>query len=209
VDALEAARKQRGDNGQPHGLAHAQLIHPDDQRRIGALGLFVAFTHSWSSPDPQYLMTVVPFVDVLERGRADLYDPGNYYMQNAYPVRSVERLGAIVTGGSDAPVERRDPAPFLHIEQAITRDIEGRPEIPALNAAERLDIHSALAAYTINGARAMSQADSLGSLEVGKLADLIAVDRNVIELAESGRAHEISETGVLMTFFDGRLIFEQ
>jgi hypothetical protein len=130
-------------------------------------------------------------------------------MKNTYPVRTVQKFGALIVSGSDAPVERRDPAPFLHIEQAITRDIEGQPEIPVLNAGERLDIHSSLASYTINGARAMSQADTLGSLEVGKLADLIVVDRDVVALAESGRAHEISETRVLLTLFDGKVVFEE
>jgi hypothetical protein len=209
VDSLEAARQTHGDNGQPHGLAHAQLIHPDDQKRIGELGLFVAFTHSWSTPEPEYMMTVVPFFDELSGGIRDLHDPDNYSIKNAYPVHTVQEFGALIVSGSDAPVERRDPAPFLHIEQAITRDVEGQPEIPVLNAGERLDIHSSLASYTINGARAMSQADTLGSLEVGKLADLIVVDRDVVALAESGRAHEISETRVLLTLFDGKVVFEE
>ena len=130
VDSLEAARQTHGDNGQPHGLAHAQLIHPDDQKRIGDLGLFVAFTHSWSTPEPEYMMTVVPFIDELSGGIRDLHDPDNYSMKNTYPVRTVQKLGGLIVSGSDAPVERRDPAPFLHIEQAITRDIEGQPEIP-------------------------------------------------------------------------------
>ena len=55
----------------------------------------------------------------------------------------------------------------------------------------------------------MSQAEMLGSLEVGKLADLIVVDRDVVALAESGRAHEISETRVLLTLFDGKVVFEE
>jgi predicted amidohydrolase YtcJ len=209
VNALEAAERTHGNNGQPHGIAHAQLIHPRDQKRIGELGLFVAFTHSWSTPEPEYMMTVVPFIDELSGGIADLHDPDNYYIKNAYPVRTVQQFGALIIGGSDAPVERRDPAPFLHIEQAITRDIEEQPDIPVLNAGERLDIHASLASYTINGARAMSQADTLGSLEVGKLADLIVVDQDVVALAESGRAHEISETRVLLTLFDGKIVFDQ
>jgi hypothetical protein len=155
------------------------------------------------------MMSVVPFFDELSGGISDLHDPDNYSIKNAYPVHTVEEFGGLITSGSDAPVERRDPAPFLHIEQAITRDVEGQPEIPVLNAGERLDIHSSLAAYTINGARAMSQADTLGSLEVGKLADLIVVDRDVVALAENGRAHEISETRVLLTLFDGKVIFEE
>ena len=83
------------------------------------------------------------------------------------------------------------------------------PEIPILNAEERLEIHSILAAYTINGARVMSQQDSLGSIEVGKLADLIIIDQDVVALAENDRAHDISDTQVLLTLFDGRIVFEQ
>ena len=56
---------------------------------------------------------------------------------------------------------------------------------------------------------AMSQAEILGSLEVGKLADLIVVDRDVVALAESGRAHEISETRVLLPLFDGKVVFAE
>ena len=62
---------------------------------------------------------------------------------------------------------------------------------------------------TGNISHAMSQAEMLGSLEVGKLADLIVVDRDVVALAESGRAHEISETRVLLTLFDGKVVFEE
>jgi predicted amidohydrolase YtcJ len=153
------------------------------------------------------MMTVIPFIDELSGGIRDLHDPDNYCMKNTYPVRTVQKFGGLIVSGSDAPVERRDPAPFLHIEQAITRDVEGQPEIPVLNAGERLDIHASLASYTINGARAMSQAEMLGSLEVGKLADLIVVDRDVVALAESDRAHEISETQVLLTLFDGKVVF--
>jgi hypothetical protein len=171
------------------------------------MGLFVAFTHSWSNPEPEYLMTVVPFIDEIE-SRADLYDPNHYHSKNVYPVRSIQDLGGLVVGGSDAPVESRDPMPFTNIEQAITRDMGDRPDIPPLNAGERLDIHSILAAYTINGARVMSHAEKVGSLEVGKLADLIVIDQDVVGLAESGRAHEISETQVLLTLFDGRVVFE-
>ena len=170
---------------------------------------FIAFTHAWSNAEPEYMMTVAPFIEELKGGAADMYNIDNYYMKNVYPVRSVQEFGGLVTGGSDAPVDQRDPAPFLHIEQAITRDMEDQPDVPALNADERIDIHSALAAYTINSARAMSQAEKLGSLEVGKLADLVVVDQDVVALAESGRAHEISETQVLLTLFEGKVVFEQ
>ena len=61
----------------------------------------------------------------------------------------------------------------------------------------------------INGARLMGHDNKLGSIEVGKTADLIVLDQNVVELAEQGQADRIGETLVDMTIFDGNLVFER
>jgi len=78
-----------------------------------------------------------------------------------------------------------------------------------LNAAQRLDIHSAIAAFTINGAKLFGHDDRLGSLEVGKTADLIVLDQNIVELAESGRPERIGDTQVTQTIFDGRVVYDR
>jgi predicted amidohydrolase YtcJ len=209
VDAFAGAREANGTGGGPHGIAHAQLVHPDDQRRIGALGLFVAFTHAWSQPDPIYDLSVVPFIDGLEKGASDLYDTRHYYLRNVYPAASIQRLGGIVTAGSDAPVDDRNPRPFFNMEQAVTRENDAIRDGIVLNADERLDIHDTIAAYTINGARSLGQADRQGSIEVGKRADLIVIDQDLVALVESGQAERISDTRVLTTMFDGRIVMER
>jgi predicted amidohydrolase YtcJ len=183
--------------------------HPDDQRRIGELGLYVAFTHAWSEPDPVYDLSVVPFIDELQTGAPDLYDLEHYYPKNVYPAASIQRLGGIVTAGSDAPVDDRDPRPFFNLEQAVTRENDSMGDGVVLNAAERLSIHDAIAAYTINGARSLGDEDRLGSVEVGKLADLIVIDQDLVALAERGQAERISDTRVLTTMFDGRIVMER
>ena len=66
-----------------------------------------------------------------------------------------------------------------------------------------------IAAYTINGARAMRQESLVGSIEVGKRADLAVLDRNIASLYESGRSVEIAETQVDMTVFDGEVIYQR
>jgi hypothetical protein len=86
---------------------------------------------------------------------------------------------------------------------ALKREFEGN----ALNPAESLDIHEAIAAFTINGAHLMGHADILGSLEVGKEADLIVIDRNLVDLAANDDAEAIEETRVLMTMFRGRVVY--
>lgn len=73
---------------------------------------------------------------------------------------------------------------------------------------QRIGIRDAIAAYTINGAKLFGHRERLGSIEVGKKADLIAIDRNLIELADTGRANEIGKTRVVLTIFDGEVVYE-
>jgi predicted amidohydrolase YtcJ len=203
IDAFEASRAENGEPLHAQSIAHAQLIHPDDQQRIADLGIYMAFTYAWIGPDIEYDMSVTPFIDEVE-DIDDLYNRDHYVIQNTYPAGSILERGGMLAAGSDAPVDTRDPRPFVNIQQAVTRDTE----IGAFNADQSIDIHDAIAAYTINGARLFGHDERLGSIEVGKKADLIAIDRNLIELAEADRANEIGETRVTLTIFDGRVIHD-
>ena len=179
-------------------------MHPDDVLRIGELGVYVAATHAWADPDLEYDMSVIPFVDEI-RDPTDLYNLDGYYMKNTYPFRSIMKAGGILTWGSDAPVESRDPRPFENLQIAVTRAAQGR----VLNENETISIHDALAAFTINGARMMKQEDRVGSIEKGKIADLIVLDQNVVQLAEQGDAESIMHTRVDLTMFDGNIIYQR
>ncbi len=203
VDAFEASRAANPERLHPQSIAHAQLVHPDDQQRIADLGIYVAFTYAWIAPEIEYDLSVTPFIDEVA-GVGDLYNPDHYTMQNTYPAGSILKRGGMLVAGSDAPVDTRDPRPFVNIQQAVTRDTG----IATLNAEQRIGIDDAIAAYTIHGAKLFGHDARLGSIEVGKKADLIAIDRNLIELADSGRAHEIGATRVELTIFDGKLIYE-
>ena len=203
VDAFEKSRRVNGETGLPHAIAHAQLIHPDDQRRIGELGLYVAFTYAWISPLFPYDMSVTPFIVELE-DETHLYDKENYYYGNVYPVRGVKDAGAVLVAGSDAPVDTREPRPFFNIQQAVTRANESGV---VMNAEQRIDIREAIAAYTRNGARQLRQDDKLGSIEAGKIADLIVIDHDLLALHAEGRGNEIGDTKVLMTVFDGKIVY--
>ena len=206
IDAIENTRKINGNSGLPHAIAHAQIVHPDDQKRIGELGIYVAFTHAWSNPDTGYQKMVEPFINRLS-SEEDLFSTNNYYTANVFPTRSIESYGGVITAGSDAPIDTSDPRPFINIEQAVTRSNDY--EESALNKSESLDIHSAIKSYTINGAKAMSQDNELGSLEVGKKADFIIINQNIVKLYEMNRAKDISKTKVLSTWFDGKEIFNK
>jgi predicted amidohydrolase YtcJ len=203
ADAFEENKVAADAAGLTQSIAHAQLVSPDDQVRLGRLGVYMAMTFAWARPEPSYDVSVIPFIEKVS-GMDDLYDPRSYYMQNVYPAASLQHLGAVIVAGSDAPVDTREPRPFYNLQQAVTRSMDGQ----IYNAAQRLDIGDAIAAYTINGAKMLGQAGQVGSLEVGKLADLIVLNQNLVELAEQDQADHIAETRVLMTVFDGKVVFE-
>lgn len=201
IDAFAALPK----SDRPHNIGHAQLVEPSDIQRAGELGLFVTMTYAWVKPEVAYDVTVTPFIDQVN-GIDDLYNPEHYTMQYSYPAKSMQAAGSVLAAGSDAPVDTREPRPFVNIEQAVTRQGEGDV---VWNAAERLTIEEILDAYTIHGAQALRQDDLVGSLEVGKKADFAVLSQNIIDLAHNGNADMIDETQVLTTVFNGKVVFER
>jgi predicted amidohydrolase YtcJ len=205
VDAIEAARAADGVSSTRDGLAHVQLAQPDDVRRIGRDRLYVAFTYGWANAGQDYDLTVIPFIQkVAGNSYGALHAAGSYYEANAYPFRSVRDAGAILTAGSDAPVETRDPRPFANMAMALARRNPG--EMP-LNAAQSITIEDVLQAYTINGARFLGRERDAGSLEVGKSADFVLLDRDLLALAKAEHYQEIAATRVLGTWFEGRRVY--
>jgi predicted amidohydrolase YtcJ len=188
-------------------LAHIQLSTPEDVARVGRDHLYVAWTFAWMNVATGYDMTVIPFIEKIH-GNSDqeLHAPGSFYEANAYPVRAVQDAGGITAAGSDAPVETRDPRPFVNLAHAITRR---NPGGKALNAAEDLKVDEAIDAYTINGARMLGIDKDAGSLEVGKSADFIVLDRDIVQLAADGRADDIAKTRVMQTWFRGKQVYAQ
>ncbi len=205
VDALEQVAPGDGSNPARHAMAHLQLVHPDDQKRIGKLGLYLAWTYAWMLTNPPYDLTVMPFLSDVT-GAGGVYDAESYHMKNSYPVHTMLEAGAMTAAGSDAPVDDRSPRPFINMATGVTRQ---GPDGKALNAAEAIDIHQMIAAYTINGAHALKQEGFTGSIEVGKKADLVVLDRNIIELYEAGNGLGIADTQVDATFFEGELIYQR
>jgi len=205
LDALEAARAADGISSERDGLAHIQLAQPSDVARIGKDHLYAAFTYSWANADPEYDMTVVPFVDEVQgNSYAALHAPGTYYESNVYPFKAVKEAGGTLVAGSDAPVNTRDPQPFVNMAIGATRRLPGQQ---AQNPAQAVGIRDLVDAYTINGARFLRRDPVAGSLEVGKSADFIVLDQDILALADSGHADDIMRTQVLETWFQGKEVY--
>ena len=205
VEAIEAARAADGVSTTHDSLAHLQFARPEDVARIGRDHLYVAYTFSWASADLDYDMSVIPFVQHVQgNSYASRHVPGSYFEENFYPFRTSRDAGAIPVGGSDAPVGSRDPQPFVNIAAAVARHVPGQQ---VANARQALTIREALDAYTIEGARFLGRDGEFGSLQAGKSADFIIVDRDPLALAAQHKPDEIAATRVLETWFRGERVY--
>ena len=189
LDALEAARAANGARDARPLVAHIQLFAPSDIPRFRRLGAIADFQPLWAYADSYIRDLTEPFL-------------GPARSRWLYPIGSMARTGAALAAGSDWSVSSMNP--LEAIEVAITRcDPEAttceQPWIPE----ERVELATMLAAYTIGGAYAAFEERDAGSLEPGKLADLVVLDRNLFEIPSS----EISEAKVLLTLFEGREVF--
>ena len=206
VDAIEQARAADGNDKTPDAIAHLQVVSPEDVQRIGKDHIYTVYTYSWATADPEYDITVVPFFTRMSGNSfAAFHDPNSYYERGFYPAKSTRDAGGILAAGSDAPVNTRDPQPFVNMQIGVTRAM---PPYPPANPWERLTIRDMIDAYTINGARAMGRDSEFGSLEVGKSADFILVDQDILAVADAGKPELIGNTKVLETWFRGAKVYD-
>lgn len=209
VNYKEAARASNGESHIPHTLAHLQVVHPDDQKRLGELGLYLTFTYAWTTPQLAYDMLVSPFIQPTRVGQSlseAIYDPMGYLHDALYPVEHSRQAGAVLVAGSDAPVDSRDPRPFENMAAGIMKAAGSGDDF---RASQRTSLAEMLAAYTINGARAVRQEAITGSIEAGKSADFIVLDRDLFAPVKTGTPEQIAQTRVEQTVFMGETVYRK
>jgi predicted amidohydrolase YtcJ len=186
LDAVEAAQSVNGVNDLRHHIAHIQVIHPDDIPRFASLTVVANAQPFWACMEAQMRNLTIPFLGP-ERSR------------HQYPFASLLHAGATVAFGSDWPVST--PNPLREIEVAVSRTpVDDRGVAPFLPQ-ERMSVHDALVAFTMGSAFVNHHENETGSIEVGKLADLVAVDRDLFE------AEPIGETEIVLTLIDGKPVY--
>jgi len=191
LDAVEVVRSFNGPTSLTHHIAHASYIAPADIARFAELGVAADL-----SPIIWY-----PTV-FLEAHKAAM---GEERALRFWPNKDLQRAGALMAGGSDWPVIP-NPDPWQGIEGMVTRQ-NPSGDFPGVSlwAEQALDLPRVLEIYTIDGARALGLARTIGSIEVGKSADMIVLDQMLFDV----KPDRIAETGVDLTFFEGRKVYER
>ena len=185
LDAVETVRRVNEPRDRRPHVAHIQVVHPDDLPRFGALGVGANMQPLWAVYEAQMRDLTIPFL-------------GPERSAGQYPFRSLERAGARLVGGSDWSVSTPDV--LQEVEVAVNRVApESRGIEPPFLPEERLDLASALGAFTIGAAWANGLDDETGTLERGKLADLVVLDRDLFDRG----AGEIGDARVLLTLSEG------
>ncbi len=192
LDAIEYAKEGREDSETRPAITHLQFISDEDLSRFDELGVTAVIQAFWAIYDSYYEQAV----DLVGKELAD----------RQYPVESLFENGITVASGSDYPVNT--DRPLDAIESGITRTwpYEEGEELQSLPPdSEKATLEQMIKSYTINGAEANYREDEVGSIEVGKKADLVLLNRNLFDID----AYQIAETEEMMTVFDGEIVFER
>jgi predicted amidohydrolase YtcJ len=166
-------------------IEHAQHLHPDDIARFGQLGVIASMQGVHCTSD-------APWVPIrLGDKRAE---------EGAYVWRDLADTGAVIVNGTDAPVEDVDPIASYYA--SVSRRLDDGSVFYPEQRMERLE---ALKTYTLNGAYGIREESSRGSIAVGKLADIVVLSKNILEVPED----EILDTEVVYTILGGEIAYER
>lgn len=191
LDALEVANRQdnaAGTNGTRHHTTHAQFVHPDDLPRFAALGMGLSMQPYWASDSAWIEELTLPRV-------------GPERIQWSYLIGSLHRSGAKVAFASDWSVSSANP--LLGIETAVTRIEPDTDDWPVFLPDERIDLAAAIAGYTINAAYLNFLDKDTGTIEPGKYADLVVLDRDLFAIPTD----DIADASVVTTILEGEVVF--
>lgn len=164
-------------------IEHAQHIHPTDIPRFKKLGVIASMQGNHATSDGPFV------VQRLGEWRA---------RTGAYAWRGLLDAGATVINGTDAPVETLDPLDsyYASVTRRLTDGVEFFPE-------QRMTRAEALRSYTRDAAYAGFEEDLKGTIAIGKLADLVVLSKNILEVSDA----ELKQTRVDMTIIGGRVVW--
>jgi predicted amidohydrolase YtcJ len=187
LNAIDYGQKQVATRGLRHRLEHAYLWNPEIMDRMAELGVI------WNTQPS--LMEIV--------GRDGVYSQWGARARFAFPFKSLLKRGVIICGGSDWPVGLYNP--LIGMDILINHRFGPEENGEVLNSDERLTVLEAIRVYTYNGAYTAFEEGNRGSLEEGKLADMVVLSDDVLAVPVTS----IRNLKVDQTYVDGRLVYER
>ncbi len=195
LDGFAYARQENGARDSRNMITHLQLVNEADIARFADLGVIAVPQPYWFVVDTYYDQAV----EYVGQARAD----------KQYPMKSFFDAGVTVASASDYPVSW-PPDPMLAIEIGVTRTVPQGSDIyvdpdydTALWPTQCVTVEQMIESFTINGARAIFKEDQIGSLEVGKKADLVVLSQNILTIDPK----QIHSTVPLLTYFAGKEVY--
>lgn len=177
TEALNAIQQSGSSQGR-HRLTHVEMVQQSDLSRFAQLNVTADAQVAGDFTQPQHWSE-------------NDYLIGNTLSNNMIPIKSLIDANARLTLSSDWNVSTLNP--FVGIQNAVTR------------APQNISLEAAIKAYTINGAYVMRQENKVGTLEAGKLADFVVLDRDIFSIPST----QISQTKVVLTVFNGEEIYRR
>jgi predicted amidohydrolase YtcJ len=192
LNAIEAARTSNHSREARHTICHTQLVQESDIARFTATDTIAQTTPIWHAEMPGFSWREI----------------SDDYRDRLFPFNSLAKTGARVTFGSDfpygGPLETLIPA--YNIQVGHTRVWPGNDDAePLPQADERLDLETLVRGYKLDAAYQLQMKNLIGSIKVGKRADLIVLDENLFEVSTD----EIHEIDVNLTMVDGDVVYER
>lgn len=187
LDMYEEAGRQTGKTELKNTIEHIENIHPDDIDRFAGLGV---------------IPSMQPYHVTLSNG-AKVWRLGEERCKLEFPIRTIYDHGGQIAIGTDYPVVMINP--FYTIYAAATRcDDEGKPT--GCNPdTEKLPLSVILKAYTAGAAEVYHAADTMGTIEAGKCANMLVLTKNLFEIP----AEQIRGTRVSVNYFEGREVYHE
>jgi predicted amidohydrolase YtcJ len=191
LDAVEAARTANGDNDLRHTLAHIQVVHPDDVPRFAELKVVANMQPLWARHEDQMDVLTIPFL-------------GTRRAAWQYPFGSLQRAGAPLASGSDWPVSTANPLEIIHT--TVNRAHVGASGLAAAPflGEQALSLADALIAHSLGTAYLNHDEQRSGSIEVGKAADIVILDRDIF----AAPVAEIGSATVAYTIIGGEIVYD-
>jgi predicted amidohydrolase YtcJ len=190
LNAIEETRKRNGNPGMRHSIAHLVWVYPEDVPRFASVpGVTAEVSPAVSYPDNVFT-AYLPLV-------------GQERIDRMFPAGSLFRAGAKPGYGTDW-LTVLSPNPWPIMQNLVTRINPDSPELGELGKNETITIEQAIQMFTINGAYTVMAEDRLGSIEKGKAADMIVLDRNLLQT----KPMQIQDTKVLKTILAGAVVYD-